>query len=93
MVANPYSWLLRFHSGGTSFSLSLISGRRSSKNRRKAERKKHSLKEGSPLEGLALLEALGEVVQSVEKLKGTLSVFSDAWPQQVAMGTTDRARS
>ncbi|GAB1288525.1 Elongator complex protein 1 [Apodemus speciosus] len=42
---------------------------RSSKNRRKAERKKHSLKEGSPLEGLALLEALGEVVQSIEKLK------------------------
>ncbi|KAF3821189.1 hypothetical protein GH733_011342, partial [Mirounga leonina] len=42
---------------------------RSSKNRRKAERKKHSLKEGSPLEDLALLEALSEVVQSTEKLK------------------------
>ncbi|XP_011219588.2 elongator complex protein 1 isoform X2 [Ailuropoda melanoleuca] len=42
---------------------------RSSKNRRKAERKKHSLKEGSPLEDLALLEALNEVVQSTEKLK------------------------
>lgn len=42
---------------------------RSSKNRRKAERKKHSLKEGSPLEDLALLEALSEIVQSTEKLK------------------------
>ncbi|XP_054842373.1 elongator complex protein 1 [Eublepharis macularius] len=43
---------------------------RSSKNRRKAERKKHSLKEGSPLEDVALLEALGEVVRSVDSLKG-----------------------
>lgn len=42
---------------------------RSSKNRRKAERKKHSLKEGSPLEDLALLEALSEVVQNTENLK------------------------
>ncbi|OWK07377.1 hypothetical protein Celaphus_00016955 [Cervus elaphus hippelaphus] len=38
-------------------------------NRRKAERKKHSLKEGSPLEDVALLEALSEVVQGTEKLK------------------------
>ena len=70
--------------------MSVISDRRSSKNRRKAERKKHSLKEGSPLEGLALLEALSEVVQSVEKLKGMASVLTDPCPQQVAMGTTDR---
>ncbi|XP_012374284.1 elongator complex protein 1 isoform X2 [Dasypus novemcinctus] len=42
---------------------------RSSKNRRKAERKKHSLKEGSPLEDLALLEALNEEIQNIEKLK------------------------
>ncbi|XP_031233305.1 elongator complex protein 1 [Mastomys coucha] len=55
-------------SGKYSHSNSRISAR-SSKNRRKAERKKHSLKEGSPLEGLALLEALSEVVQSIEKLK------------------------
>lgn len=55
-------------SGRYSHSNSRISAR-SSKNRRKAERKKHSLKEGSPLEGLALLEALSEVVQSIEKLK------------------------
>uniref|UniRef100_A0A8C3T8H8 Elongator complex protein 1 n=1 Tax=Chelydra serpentina TaxID=8475 RepID=A0A8C3T8H8_CHESE len=46
-------------SGKYSHSNSRISAR-SSKNRRKAERKRHSLKEGSPLEDLALLEALGE---------------------------------
>ncbi|XP_023366325.1 elongator complex protein 1 [Otolemur garnettii] len=55
-------------SGKYSQSNSRISAR-SSKNRRKAERKKHSLKEGSPLEDLALLEALNEVVQNTEKLK------------------------
>ncbi|XP_054440536.1 elongator complex protein 1 [Pteronotus mesoamericanus] len=55
-------------SGRYSHSNSRISAR-SSKNRRKAERKKHSLKEGSPLEELALLEALSEVVQGMEKLK------------------------
>ncbi|XP_053152416.1 elongator complex protein 1 isoform X2 [Hemicordylus capensis] len=42
---------------------------RSSKNRRKAERKKHSLKEGNPLEDIALLEVLGEIVRSVDGLK------------------------
>ncbi|XP_028910875.1 elongator complex protein 1 isoform X1 [Ornithorhynchus anatinus] len=55
-------------SGKYSHSNSRISAR-SAKNRRKAERKKHSLKEGSPLEDLALLEALSEVVRSIEKLK------------------------
>ncbi|XP_005382814.1 PREDICTED: elongator complex protein 1 [Chinchilla lanigera] len=55
-------------SGRYSHSNSRISAR-SSKNRRKAERKKHSLREGSPLEDLALLEALNEVIQSTEKLK------------------------
>uniref|UniRef100_A0ABI0NX96 Elongator complex protein 1 n=1 Tax=Bos taurus TaxID=9913 RepID=A0ABI0NX96_BOVIN len=55
-------------SGRYSHSNSRISAR-SSKNRRKAERKKHSLKEGSPLEDVALLEALSEVVQGTEKLK------------------------
>lgn len=55
-------------SGRYSHSNSRISAR-SSKNRRKAERKKHSLKEGNPLEELALLEALNEVVQGIEKLK------------------------
>lgn len=59
-------------SGRYSHSNSRISAR-SSKNRRKAERKKHSLKEGSPLEDLALLEALSEVVQSTEQLKDEIS--------------------
>ncbi|XP_060092966.1 elongator complex protein 1 [Heteronotia binoei] len=58
-----------------SHSISRISAR-SSKNRRKAERKKHSLKEGSPLEDVALLEALGEIVRSVDGLKGEVHSLS-----------------
>uniref|UniRef100_A0A8C9U140 Elongator complex protein 1 n=1 Tax=Scleropages formosus TaxID=113540 RepID=A0A8C9U140_SCLFO len=42
---------------------------RSSKNRRKAERKKYSLKEGSPLEDVALLHALTETLYTVDKLR------------------------
>ncbi|XP_019372711.1 PREDICTED: elongator complex protein 1 isoform X2 [Gavialis gangeticus] len=42
----------------------------SSKNRRKAERKRHSLKEGSPLEDVALLEALGDIIRATDALKG-----------------------
>uniref|UniRef100_A0A8B9G9S9 Elongator complex protein 1 n=1 Tax=Amazona collaria TaxID=241587 RepID=A0A8B9G9S9_9PSIT len=42
---------------------------RSSKNRRKAERKRYSLKEGSPFEDIALLEVLGENVRAVETVK------------------------
>ncbi|KAI6058316.1 Elongator complex protein 1 [Aix galericulata] len=45
---------------------------RSSKNRRKAERKRYSLKEGSPFEDVALLEVLGESVRAVENVKGML---------------------
>uniref|UniRef100_A0A8C8RGH4 Elongator complex protein 1 n=1 Tax=Pelusios castaneus TaxID=367368 RepID=A0A8C8RGH4_9SAUR len=56
-------------SGKYSHSNSRISAR-SSKNRRKAERKRHSLKEGSPLEDLALLEALGENIRAIENMKG-----------------------
>ncbi|XP_067409412.1 elongator complex protein 1 [Emydura macquarii macquarii] len=56
-------------SGKYSHSNSRISAR-SSKNRRKAERKRHSLKEGSPLEDLALLEALGEHIRTIENMKG-----------------------
>uniref|UniRef100_A0A8C3XV19 Elongator complex protein 1 n=1 Tax=Chelydra serpentina TaxID=8475 RepID=A0A8C3XV19_CHESE len=56
-------------SGKYSHSNSRISAR-SSKNRRKAERKRHSLKEGSPLEDLALLEALGENIRTTENMKG-----------------------
>lgn len=43
---------------------------RSSKNRRKAERKRYSLKEGSPMEDVALLQALREIICTVDKLTG-----------------------
>ena len=43
--------------------------RRSTKNRRKAERKKHSLREGSANEEIALMEALGETVTTVDRLQ------------------------
>ncbi|KAK7881520.1 hypothetical protein WMY93_029929 [Mugilogobius chulae] len=42
---------------------------RSSKNRRKAERKKLSLKEGSPMEDRALIHALGEIITTVDKMR------------------------
>lgn len=42
---------------------------RSSKNRRKAERKKLSLKEGSPMEDRALVNALGELIITVDKMR------------------------
>nr|XP_043895920.1 putative elongator complex protein 1 [Solea senegalensis] len=42
---------------------------RSSKNRRKAERKKLSLKEGSPMEDRALMFALGEIITTVDKMR------------------------
>uniref|UniRef100_A0A8C2WV44 Elongator complex protein 1 n=1 Tax=Cyclopterus lumpus TaxID=8103 RepID=A0A8C2WV44_CYCLU len=42
---------------------------RSSKNRRKAERKKLSLKEGSPMEDRALVYALGEILTTVDKMR------------------------
>ncbi|NWR76836.1 ELP1 protein, partial [Centropus unirufus] len=48
---------------------------RSSKNRRKAERKRYSLKEGSPFEDMALLEALGENVHAVETVKGDIHIL------------------
>ncbi|XP_053910460.1 elongator complex protein 1 isoform X2 [Cuculus canorus] len=48
---------------------------RSSKNRRKAERKRYSLKEGSPFEDTALLEALGENVHAVEAVKGDIHIL------------------
>ncbi|NXB00895.1 ELP1 protein, partial [Cnemophilus loriae] len=48
---------------------------RSSKNRRKAERKRYSLKEGSPFEDIALLEVLGERVRAVETAKGEIHIL------------------
>ncbi|KAJ8015545.1 hypothetical protein DPEC_G00027240 [Dallia pectoralis] len=57
------------HAGSKySHSNSRISSR-SSKNRRKAERKKLSLKEGSPLEDVALMHAVTEVIHSVDKMR------------------------
>ena len=47
----------------------IIFCRRSTKNRRKAERKKHSLREGSANEDVALMEALGEIVTTVDRLQ------------------------
>ncbi|XP_030327212.1 elongator complex protein 1 isoform X5 [Strigops habroptila] len=48
---------------------------RSSKNRRKAERKRYSLKEGSPFEDIALLEVLGESIRAVETVKGDIRIL------------------
>ncbi|NXA13966.1 ELP1 protein, partial [Sapayoa aenigma] len=48
---------------------------RSSKNRRKAERKRYSLKEGSPFEDIALLEVLGENIRAVETVKGDIRIL------------------
>ncbi|XP_072524985.1 elongator complex protein 1 [Salminus brasiliensis] len=42
---------------------------RSSKNRRKAEGKKHSLKEGSPFEDIALFHALVQIIHVVDKMR------------------------
>uniref|UniRef100_A0AAR2KWZ7 Elongator complex protein 1 n=1 Tax=Pygocentrus nattereri TaxID=42514 RepID=A0AAR2KWZ7_PYGNA len=50
-------------------SLTLFLYRRSSKNRRKAEGKKHSLKEGSPFEDIALLHALIQIIHVVDKMR------------------------
>uniref|UniRef100_A0A3Q3F7Y9 Elongator complex protein 1 n=1 Tax=Labrus bergylta TaxID=56723 RepID=A0A3Q3F7Y9_9LABR len=42
---------------------------RSSKNRRKAERKKMSLKEGSPMEDRALMCAMSDIITTVDKMR------------------------
>ncbi|XP_037116007.1 elongator complex protein 1 isoform X2 [Syngnathus acus] len=51
---------------------------RSSKNRRKAERKKLSLKEGNPQEEKALLYTLGEMVASVDKMREEIQALLKA---------------
>uniref|UniRef100_A0AAR2JS57 Elongator complex protein 1 n=1 Tax=Pygocentrus nattereri TaxID=42514 RepID=A0AAR2JS57_PYGNA len=48
---------------------------RSSKNRRKAEGKKHSLKEGSPFEDIALLHALIQIIHEIHSLLKALVLF------------------
>ncbi|XP_061873876.1 elongator complex protein 1 isoform X2 [Colius striatus] len=62
---------------------------RSSKNRRKAERKRYSLKEGSPFEDMALLEVLGESVRAVETVKGDIHILLK---QLVLFGYDEQAR-
>ncbi|XP_061198697.1 elongator complex protein 1 isoform X2 [Neopsephotus bourkii] len=63
---------------------------RSSKNRRKAERKRYSLKEGSPFEDIALLEVLGENVRAVETVKGDIHILLK---QLVLFGYNEQARA
>ncbi|KAI5100646.1 elongator complex protein 1 [Silurus meridionalis] len=60
----------RFKVAGSKYSQSnsRISSR-SSKNRRKAEGKKHSLKEGSPFEDIALLHAIIQIIHIVDKMR------------------------
>ncbi|XP_028315057.1 elongator complex protein 1 isoform X2 [Gouania willdenowi] len=48
---------------------------RSSKNRRKAERKKLSLKEGSPTEERALMFALSEIISTVDKMREEIHIL------------------
>ena len=43
---------------------------KSAKNRRKAERKKHSLKEGSQYEDVALVEAIKDIITQANNLQG-----------------------
>lgn len=50
--------------------------RRSSKNRRKAEGKKLSLKEGSPFEDIALLHALIQIIHIVDKMRGKINNYA-----------------
>ncbi|XP_078577191.1 elongator complex protein 1-like isoform X2 [Branchiostoma floridae x Branchiostoma japonicum] len=61
----------RTHStrGSTKYSGTSKTSGRSSKSRRKAERKKLSLREGSPYEDSALLSALKDIIDAVDKSK------------------------
>ena len=43
---------------------------KSAKNRRKADRKKHSLKEGSQYEDIALMEAIQDIVNHANTIQG-----------------------
>lgn len=47
--------------------------RRTSKNQRKAQRKKWSLKEGSKHEDLALLDEIKKLITRIDSMRGTLS--------------------
>lgn len=56
---------------------------KSSRNRRKHERKKHSTKEGSVYEDLGLIRSLHELITTIYKSTGTvtlkMSVFSQTF--------------
>ena len=54
--------------------LPVVYHRRSSKNRRKAASKIYSLKEGSRFEDFALMKALSDIIQSVNKSTGMNSL-------------------
>ena len=54
--------------------LPVFCDRRSSKNRRKAASKIYSLKEGSRFEDFALMKALSDIIQSVNKSTGMHSL-------------------
>lgn len=43
---------------------------RTSKSRRKVERKKYSLREGSPFEDIALMEVLSQMIKTMPVTKG-----------------------
>lgn len=62
--------------------------RRSSKTRRKAERKKLSLREGSAHEEEALMEAMGKIVLTVDSLQDDMRTFL---PTLVQFGYTKEA--
>ena len=47
-----------------------FSCRRSNRNRRKAEHKKWSLKEGSPFEDCALIEAIARIITATDCMRG-----------------------
>jgi hypothetical protein len=52
---------------------------KSYKNRKKSQRKKVSLKEGSQYEDLALMEALAEIISFVDKMQGRILSFRQAF--------------
>ena len=45
----------------------------SKKNRRKAEKKKYNLKEGSVYEDIALISALADIVTTIDNMQGYYS--------------------
>lgn len=64
--------------GGVLYFFRSIATMRTSRNRKKQERKKYVLKEGSRYEDLALIIALGEVASSSDKLQGKLTCSENA---------------